>query len=116
MQAPGEATAPATTATTPAGASRGPARWARPLVRLDALWTKTESWLVLIALIGAILYSSGWVVLNSFHTQNGRLAYFPGGVLTFAGIASGLAWSRRKLRDNKKLAAPITLFVVGVVL
>ena len=94
----------------------GPAPWARPLVRIDAAWTKIETNLVVIALLGAILYMSGWVVLNAFHTKGGKLAYYPGGILTFAGLASGLAWTRRKLREPKRLAAPIALFVAGCVL
>src|SRR4051794_8820154 len=95
-----------------------PKRWTQPLVKLDKLWTKVETYLVLGALIAAILYMTGWVALNAFHTKGGKLAMFPGGILTFAGLASALSWTRRPPaeRNRKFLWVPAVLFVVGIAL
>lgn len=103
----------------PAEAADGqPAPWTKPLVRLDAMWTKIEMYLVLAVLISAILYMSGWVTLNAFHTKGGKLANFPGLILTFAGLASAASWTRIPPRERlpKKLIVPGILFVLGVIL
>lgn len=101
-----------------AGSEGEPRRWTQPLVRLDKLWTKLETYLVLGMLIAAILYMTGWVALNAFHTKGGKLAMFPGGILTFAGLASALSWTRRppRERDRKFLWVPAVLFAVGIAL
>jgi len=95
-----------------------PAPWTQPLVRLDALWTKIETYLVLGVLIAAILYMTGWVTLNAFHTKGGKLANFPGIILTFAGLASATAWTRIPPQDRlpKKLIMPGVLFALGILL
>ncbi len=93
-----------------------PARWTRPLVRLDGAWTKVETYLVLGVLIAAILYMTGWVTLNAFHTKGGKLAKFPGAIATFAGFASGIAWLNAKDRKPKQVLVPIALVVTGVTL
>jgi len=95
-----------------------PASWTKPLVRLDALWTKIETYLVLGVLIAAILYMTGWVTLNAFHTKGGKLANFPGIILTFAGLASAASWTRIPPRERlpKKLLLPAVLFVFGIIL
>ncbi len=95
-----------------------PARWTKPLVRLDAVWTKIETYLVLGVLIAAILYMTGWVTLNAFHTKGGKLANFPGIILTFAGLASAASWTRIPARERlpKKLIVPGVLFAAGVLL
>ena len=93
-----------------------PASWTRPLVRLDELWTKLETYLVLSVLLAAILYMTGWVTLNAFHTKGGRLSSFPGIILVFAGLASAVSWTRVPVKERapRKLAVPAVLFVVGV--
>jgi hypothetical protein len=93
-----------------------PKRWTQPLVKLDKLWTKVETYLVLGMLIAAILYMTGWVALNAFHTKGGKLAMFPGGILTFAGLASALSWTRRPPaeRHRKFLWVPAVTFIVGI--
>jgi hypothetical protein len=93
-----------------------PAAWTKPLVRLDELWTKLETHLVLGVLLAAILYMTGWVTLNAFHTKGGRLANFPGLILVFAGLASALSWTRIPSKDRmpRKLLLPIVLFAGGV--
>src|SRR5205085_12663570 len=88
----------------------------RPLVRLDAMWTKIEMYLALFALLCAIFYMAGWVTLNAFHTKGGKLAYYPGAILTFAGLASGLAWSRTVRSDRRGLLVPGLLTIAGVTL
>lgn len=95
-----------------------PAPWTKPLVRVDAVWTKIETYLVLGVLIAAILYMTGWVTLNAFHTKGGKLANFPGIILTFAGLASAASWTRVPARERlpKKLIVPGVLFVLGVML
>lgn len=100
------------------GPELAPAPWTKPLVRLDELWTKIETYLVLFALLAAILYMTGWVTLNAFHTKGGRLANFPGLILVFAGLASAAAWSRLppKERAPKRLIVSAVLFVIGILL
>jgi hypothetical protein len=98
------------------GPPEGPAEWAKPLVRVDALWTKVEMYLVLFALLCAIFYMAGWVTLNAFHTKGGKLAFYPGAILTFAGLASGLAWSRSVKNDRRGLLVPGLLTIAGVTL
>lgn len=95
-----------------------PASWTKPLVRLDELWTKIETFLVLVVLLAAILYMTGWVTLNAFHTKGGRLANFPGVILVFAGLASAVGWTRipPKDRSPRKLILPGVLFAAGIVL
>lgn len=95
-----------------------PAPWTKPLVRLDEVWTKIETYLVLGVLIAAILYMTGWVTLNAFHTKGGKLANFPGIILVFAGLASAASWTRIPPRERlpKKLIVPGLLFVLGVIL
>ena len=102
----------------PAVADGQPAPWTKPLVRLDAMWTKIEMYLVLAVLIAAILYMTGWVTLNAFHTKGGKLANFPGLILTFAGLASAASWTRIPPRERlpKKLIVPGVLFMLGVIL
>jgi hypothetical protein len=94
----------------------GPARWARPLVRVDAIWTKIETYMVLVLLLLAIFYMAGWVTLNAFHTKGGKLARFPGIISTFAGLASAVAWRMRKDRKPKQLLVSVIFTVLGIVL
>ncbi|MGZ3453211.1 MAG: TRAP transporter small permease [Polyangiales bacterium] len=105
-------------APTPTAPSGEPAAWTQPLVKLDKAWTKLETYLVLGMLIAAILYMTGWVALNAFHTKGGKLANFPGGILTFAGLASALAWTRRPPAERHKrfLWVPAIAFLAGVCL
>lgn len=93
-----------------------PASWTRPLVRLDELWTKIETYLVLVVLLAAVLYMTGWVTLNAFHTKGGRLANFPGIILVFTGLATALGWTRvpAPQRQPKKLLLPAVLFAAGI--
>ena len=95
-----------------------PAPWTKPLVRLDAMWTKIETYLVLGVLIAAILYMTGWVTLNAFHTKGGKLANFPGIILVFAGLASAASWTRIPPPERlpKKLILPGVLFIFGIIL
>src|SRR5262249_24181047 len=95
-----------------------PAAWTQPLVKVDKLWTKIETYLDLTVLIAAVLYMTGWVALNAFHTKGGKLANFPGGSLTVAGLASALAWTRPPPPERHKnfLWVPAALFLVGVLL
>jgi len=95
-----------------------PASWTKPLVRLDELWTKIETFLVLAVLLAAILYMTGWVTLNAFHTKGGRLANFPGIILVFTGLASAVSWTRVPPKDRhpRKLVLPGVLFAFGVLL
>lgn len=95
-----------------------PASFTKPLVRIDAVWTKIETYLVLLVLIAAILYMTGWVTLNAFHTKGGKLANFPGIILTFTGLASAASWTRIPARERlpKKLIVPGILFTLGVIL
>lgn len=95
-----------------------PASWTKPLVRLDELWTKIETFLVLSVLLAAILYMTGWVTLNAFHTKGGRLANFPGVILVFSGLATAVGWTRIPPKDRlpRKLLLPAILFVAGIVL
>ena len=92
------------------------ASWVRPLVRLDATWTKIEMYLVLFALLCAIFYMAGWVTLNAFHTKGGKLAYYPGAILTFAGLASAYGWSRTVRQDRRGILVPGLLTIAGVTL
>jgi hypothetical protein len=109
----------------PAAASHGaaphegaPAPWTKSLVRLDALWTKVETYLVLGVLIAAILYMTGWVTLNAFHTKGGKLANFPGIILVFTGLAAAASWTRIPPAERlpKKLILPGVLFLLGIIL
>ena len=102
----------------------GPARWARPLVRMDAMWTKIETYLVLFALLCAILYMSGWVTLNAFYTKGGKLAYYPGIIACFAGAASLAAWffivpkndaGGARPRKPRGLILPCLLLLLGAI-
>lgn len=101
--------------TTSSAASK-PAGWVRPFVRLDAVWTRLEMYLVLVVLLMAIAYMTGWVTLNAFHTKGGKLAYLPGSVLTFSGVVSLGAWIRGKERRLAKGLVPVVLLGVGAVL
>jgi len=101
---------------TPGTQTEGPAKWARPLVKLDAIWTKVETYMVLALLILAIFYMAGWVTLNAFHTKGGKLAKFPGIIATFGGLASAAAWGMRKDRKPKELLVPGIFTVLGIVL
>ena len=115
--APGSPATPKQSASThAAGPPDGPASWVKPLVRLDATWTKIEMYLVLFALLCAIFYMAGWVTLNAFHTKGGKLAFYPGAILTFAGLASGLAWSRSVKEDRRGILVPGLLTIAGVTL
>ncbi len=94
-----------------------PARWAKPFVFIDTAWTKIETYLVLILLLLAILYMSGWVTLNAFHTKGGKLARYPGGIALFASFASMAAWLAKKQgRKLTGLIAPIVLGALGAAL
>ena len=98
------------------GAPEAPAAWTKPLVRIDAVWTRIETYMVLAVLIMAILYMSGWVTLNAFHTKGGKLARVPGLIALFAGLASALTWTRRADRKNRELFVPALLTLLGLVL
>jgi len=91
-------------------------KWVEPFVKVDALWTKVEMYLVLALLIAAILYMSGWVTLNAFHTKGGKLARFPGIIATFAGAATLVTWLRAKPRKAGNLVVSIVLLVFGAIL
>ncbi len=93
-----------------------PAGWVRPFVRLDALWTRIEMYLVLSVLLAAILYMTGWVTLNAFHNKGGKLAYYPGSVVTFAGVVSLVSWIRGKERRLSRGLVSVVLLAVGAVL
>jgi hypothetical protein len=82
------------------------------------MWTKVETYLVLGVLIAAILYMTGWVTLNAFHTKAGKLANFPGIILVFAGLASAASWTRIPPAERlpKKLILPGILFMAGILL
>ena len=108
-----EASAPKPSNLAPAG---GPAPWAKPLVKIDAVWTKIEMYLVLFALLCAIFYMTGWVTLNAFHTKGGKLAYYPGAISLFCGVASGISWTQRKDRIPKQLLVPVIFTVLGIIL
>ncbi|MBK7394901.1 MAG: TRAP transporter small permease subunit [Myxococcales bacterium] len=91
-------------------------KWVEPFVKVDALWTKVEMYLVLALLIAAILYMSGWVTLNAFHTKGGKLARFPGIIATFAGAVTLVTWVRAKPRKVANLVVSIVLLVFGAIL
>jgi hypothetical protein len=99
--------------TQPAGA---PAPWTKPLVRIDEVWTKIETYLVLGVLLAAILYMCGWVTLNAFHTKGGKLARFPGTIAVLSGVFAGITWARSEKRAPKGAILPGVLLVVGAVL
>lgn len=105
-----------------AGDSQGraphlPARWAKPFVFIDNAWTKIETYMVLVLLLLAILYMSGWVTLNAFHTKGGKLARFPGGIALFASVASMAAWiAKKEARRVTGLIVPVVFGALGVVL
>lgn len=88
-------------------------KWVEPFVKVDAWWTKVETYLVLALLIVAILYMTGWVTLNAFHTKGGKLARFPGIIATFAGAATLVTWLRAKPRKTGNLVVSIALLVGG---
>ncbi|MFI5299290.1 MAG: TRAP transporter small permease subunit [Polyangiales bacterium] len=96
--------------------SSAAASWTRPLVKIDALGTRIETVMVLTLLVLAILYMSGWVTLNAFHTKGGKLARFPGSIALFAGLAWLVTWARDKNRKPMHGVFAVGIGALGVAL
>jgi hypothetical protein len=93
-----------------------PARWTRPFVAIDRYWTQLETALVVVLLLLAIFYMTGWVTLNAFHTKAGKMARYPSIVALFSGASVAITWARAKQKRLGMLLLSVVLLGLGAVL
>src|SRR5260221_6794013 len=92
------------------------APWAVPLVAVDAMWTRSEIWLALVALSLEILSMALWVSLKGFSAPSDH----PAGVVfrailgaTVLGTTAYLSLSKQK--PNVRSGATVAAVFLGVV-